>query len=164
MKTNTGVSLYDIEAAKREIQNLENLTDEEREAYFAPIIQQENDKIESTIKVIKEYELTAEMCDVEIKRLKELKEYYTNQHERIKKNIKRVLETFNINRVETPFTIIRLQPSESVNVVDELQIPKEYIKEKITQSIDKVAIKKAIKDGKSVSGVTLEKNNNLVIK
>jgi hypothetical protein len=160
----TAISLYDIESAKKEIEGIENLTNEEKDEYYAPIIRQENNKIEATIKIIKEYELTAEMCDVEIKRLTELKRYYTNQHEGIKKNIKRVMETFDVSRIETPFTIIRLQSSESVNVVDELQVPKEFIKEKITKSVDKVSIKKAIKEGKTVSGVILEKNSNLIIK
>jgi hypothetical protein len=48
--------------------------------------------------------------------------------------------------------------------VNEDQVSDAFKKEKVTISIDKVAIKNAIKAGQFVAGATLEVNQNLQIK
>jgi hypothetical protein len=55
------------------------------------------------------------------------------------------------------------QSAGSVNIVDEAQIPALFIKEKITKSVDKVAIKNAMKDGKEVPGAELVQSYSLVV-
>lgn len=55
------------------------------------------------------------------------------------------------------------QSAGSVNIIDEAQIPTLFIKEKITKSVDKVAIKNAIKDGKDVPGAEIVQSYSLVI-
>lgn len=55
------------------------------------------------------------------------------------------------------------QSAGSVNIVDEAQIPALFIKEKITKSVDKVAIKNAIKDGNDVPGAEIVQSYSLVI-
>lgn len=55
------------------------------------------------------------------------------------------------------------QSAGSVNVVDETQIPALFIKEKITKSVDKVAIKNAIKEWKEVPGAEIVQSYSLVI-
>jgi hypothetical protein len=59
---------------------------------------------------------------------------------------------------------ISWRKSESVNILDEGEIPKEYIKVKTEYSPDKTMIKKALKDGQKVAGCTLESKNNIQIK
>lgn len=51
----------------------------------------------------------------------------------------------------------------SVNIIDEAQIPTLFIKEKITKSVDKVAIKNAIKEGVEVPGAELVQSYSLVV-
>ena len=55
------------------------------------------------------------------------------------------------------------QSAGSVNVVDETLIPSLFIKEKITKSVDKVAIKNAIKEWKDVPGAEIVQSYSLVI-
>lgn len=55
------------------------------------------------------------------------------------------------------------QSAGSVNIIDEAQIPTLFIKEKITKSVDKVAIKNAIKDGKDVPGAEIVQSYSLVV-
>lgn len=55
------------------------------------------------------------------------------------------------------------QSAGSVNVIDETLIPALFVKEKITKSVDKVAIKNAIKDGKDVPGAEIVQSYSLVI-
>jgi 5-methylcytosine-specific restriction endonuclease McrBC GTP-binding regulatory subunit McrB len=51
----------------------------------------------------------------------------------------------------------------SVNVIDEWLIPTLYVKEKITKSVDKTAIKNAIKEWKEVPGAEIVQSYSLVI-
>ena len=55
------------------------------------------------------------------------------------------------------------QSAGSVNIIDEAQIPSLFIKEKITKSVDKVAIKNAIKEGKEVPGAEIVQSYSLVV-
>lgn len=55
------------------------------------------------------------------------------------------------------------QSAGSVNIIDEAQIPALFIKEKITKSVDKIAIKNAIKDGKEVPGAEIVQSYSLVV-
>jgi sugar-specific transcriptional regulator TrmB len=156
--------LYDILPAIQEIENLETLSEEEREEYYNALINQRDQKIEDTLKVIRQAEITAEMCDVEIKRLKEQKEYYENRVKRIKQSISFSMERFGIKRIETAFARLYFKPSESLVVVDEKDIPEAFILTKEVKQVDKTALKKAIKDGLTVEGVYIEHKNNLQLK
>ena len=62
------------------------------------------------------------------------------------------------------YTKISFRKSESIEITDEESIDKQFIKEKISTTIDKTAIKKAIKDWLEVKGAELKTNNNLQIK
>ena len=55
--------------------------------------------------------------------------------------------------------------SSEETVIDNMdELPKEFIKEKVTYAPDKTAIKQAIKAGKEVNGAHIEKKKNLQIK
>jgi hypothetical protein len=104
------------------------------------------------------------MCDVEIKRLQEQKKYFENRAKRIKEYITYSMERFNITRIETPFARLYFKPSESLVVVDEKDVPEEFMKTKEVKQVDKTALKKAIKDGLTVEGVYIERKSNLQLK
>ena len=59
------------------------------------------------------------------------------------------------------FTFKRRKFPPRVVVADERLLPKEYIKEKITTSIDKIAIKKALQNGDEVAGASLEQRQGV---
>lgn len=74
------------------------------------------------------------------------------------------LDTANALRIKAPGIAIGTRKSESVEIFDEAQLPKEYLKEKITTAPDKTAIKIAIKAGKDVAGARIVENRNLSVK
>lgn len=59
---------------------------------------------------------------------------------------------------------ISFRKSVATIIEDENIIPKEYIKEKVTTSPDKTAIKNAINAGKEIPGAYLQENKNITIK
>lgn len=60
--------------------------------------------------------------------------------------------------LEGTFVKFRKSSSLSVNVDDLEKVPKEFVKERVSRSADKTAIKSAIREGKHIPGVTVEEN------
>ena len=66
--------------------------------------------------------------------------------------------------ITSGLTTFTTRKSESVVIEDEELIDKEYKTVKVTTSVSKADIKKAIKSGIEVSGATIKENLNLRIK
>lgn len=66
--------------------------------------------------------------------------------------------------MQTEINELSYRKSEAVILTDEEAIPAEFKKEKITVSVDKTEIKKALKAWLEVAGASLETRQNLQIK
>lgn len=66
-------------------------------------------------------------------------------------------------KFETAKTRISWRKSESVAIADDALIPSEFLRMKEPE-YDKTALKKALKDGAKIQGVTLEEKQNIQIK
>ena len=73
-------------------------------------------------------------------------------------------EGLNKYKLELPHSKISYRKSESVEVNDVSLLPKEYRKEKIEVSADKVELKKVLKSGKEINGAKLVTNINMQVK
>ena len=67
-------------------------------------------------------------------------------------------------KFETPKVKISYRKSETVEVENVDLLPKEFVKEKIEKSADKMALKQFIKGGKTLNGVKLVTNINMQVK
>jgi hypothetical protein len=114
--------------------------------------------------VVKQMESDISIIDAEIKRLGELKKARLKTIDRLEATVSNAMQLYQINRLETPTLKISFRKSESVEIDDESAISFAYLKEKITYTIDKVAIKEAIKKGEVVAGARLQVNQNIQIK
>jgi len=110
---------------------------------------------------LKNLELYKEIQDIEIS-IKELQK----QEEQIREQGKQILLNAWLKKFEAlDWTIIQLNSTPWALVIqDESKVPKEYIKEKITTSIDKKTLKEDIKQGLMIDWVSIEVDYNLVIK
>lgn len=68
-------------------------------------------------------------------------------------------EKFSTSKVAVSF-----RKSEAVDVQNEEILPKKYFNRKITYTVNKTAIKEAIKSGLKVKGAALIENNNIQVK
>ena len=102
--------------------------------------------------------------DAEIKRLMELKSSHDKKIASADKQIDYLLKLFKIEKMQTEINELSYRKSEAVVLTDEAVIPAEYKKEKLTISIDKTEIKKALKAGTEVPGAVIEVRQNLQIK
>jgi hypothetical protein len=115
-------------------------------------------------KVISNYQSESDQIDAEIKRLKSMKESRDKKVTWLTESLKKAMLVSGIEKIESPLFKISLRRSEAVEVEIPEALPVDWQVKKITITADKVAIKKAIKEGYSITGARLVENFNLSIK
>jgi hypothetical protein len=115
-------------------------------------------------KVISNYQSESDQIDAEIKRLKAMKESRDKKVTWLTESLKKAMLVSGIEKIESPLFKISLRRSEAVEVEIPEALPVDWQVKKITITADKVAIKKAIKEGYSITGARLVENFNLSIK
>jgi hypothetical protein len=115
-------------------------------------------------KVISNYQSESDAIDAEIKRLKSMKESRDKKVTWLTESLKKAMLVSGIEKIESPLFKISLRRSEAVEVEIPEALPVDWQVKKITITADKVAIKKAIKEGYSITGARLVENLNLSIK
>lgn len=155
------VSLYNILDAKDFISRIdeENLDIQE---YSKSIAIQEKNKVNAIGGFLQETELVAENAKKESQRLAEIARYYENRVKRIKQSVQYAMEAHGIEKIETEMFRISFRKSESVEVDNAEVLPEEYLV--VKKSVNKKAIKEALKNGETVEGARIVANNNLIIK
>jgi hypothetical protein len=115
-------------------------------------------------KVIANYQSESDAIDAEIKRLKAMKESRDKKVTWLTESLKKAMLVSGIEKIDSPLFKISLRRSEAVEVEIPEALPVDWQVKKITITADKVAIKKAIKEGYSITGARLVENFNLSIK
>lgn len=113
--------------------------------------------------VIKAREDDNNAIDLEMKRLKAIKDSNNKVIDRLKYTVLNALQIYQIESVKTPTIKISIRRSESVEVDSMEQLHARYLNEKVTVTPDKIAIKKAIKAGENITGARISENFNLQI-
>lgn len=121
------------------------------------------DKCINIAYVVQNLEADTKQIDEEIKRLQQLKKVRKNTADRLKEAVKDSMIGNDIEEFKTSTHTIKFRKSESVNILDENKIPAEFKVIKSEIKIDKIGLKKALKNG-DVSGAELSQNKNLTIK
>lgn len=67
-------------------------------------------------------------------------------------------------KFSTPRLVVSYCKSESVAITDEMKIPDEYCNFKVERKPDKTLLKKMLKQGKEIDGVTLTEKSNIQVK
>jgi len=159
-------TLYTIEneylALMNEINEAEGeLTDEQNEL----LIINENQlkgKTMAYLEVIKTKEAFNSNIDEEINRLQAMKKRNTNLVDRLNNSLLDAVKLYG--DITSGLITFTTRKSESINIDDEDLIDKEYKTVKVTTSVSKADIKKAIKQGVEVPGASLITNLNLRVK
>jgi hypothetical protein len=122
------------------------------------------EKASNYAKVIANYQSESDQIDAEIKRLKAMKESRDKKVTWLTESLKKAMLVSGIEKIDSPLFKISLRRSEAVEVEIPEALPVDWQVKKITITADKVAIKKAIKEGYSITGARLVENFNLQIK
>ena len=140
----------------------------EMRAYAEELVAKSQDEskpfIEYKLRQRQEASIFVAGLDAEIKRLMELKSSHDKKIASADKQIDYLLKLFKIEKMKTEINELSYRKSEAVVLVDETLIPTEFKKEKVSISIDKTEIKKALKEGKEIPWAVIETRQNLQIK
>lgn len=120
-------------------------------------------KATNYVNFIKELDGKAFSIECEIKRLQALKKQNDTFVEKLKENIAKAMETFEIDEIKTDLIKINFRKSKSVIIEDVELLPNDCVKiEK--KPISKTEIKKRIEAGEFITGATIVESKNLQIK
>jgi hypothetical protein len=154
--------LYEITSEIKEIESLD--FDDETIADTLAAVQGEfKTKATAVLMVIGNYQADVDSIDAQIERLKLRKKTMENQRERLRDYLLTNMEASGITKIECPyFTASIRKGSESVQILNEDQIPDDYMTTKVSISPDKKAIADAIKAGSEVTGAVLARGKNTI--
>jgi hypothetical protein len=161
-------SLYNIEQEYLEIANQleDGELSEELETALAINERELQGKAIAYAYVIKESEDTVSIIDAEIKRLQGLKKTEQNKAQRLKDTIQNAMDLYGITEIKTETLKLNFRRSEGVICTDSSVTIAEEFATVVPQSIkpNLNEIKKAIKEGRDVTGFEIEERYSLQIK
>lgn len=158
------MNLYTLTGAALELQNLLEAGEIEEDVYQDTLENLEIDKkIENICAVIRNLEAEALAFKEEKDRMASRQKTAENGIKRLKESLLNHLTVTNQNKVKSGVFSVSLGSSEKVIVTDQKQIPSEFL---IPQEakIDLATIKKLLKNGEDIDGVTIESSNYIRIR
>ena len=121
-------------------------------------------KSENYAFITRQFNAEINIINEEVKRLEQSRKVREKAINRLKANIEMAMNTFEVDKIETPLIKISFRKSESVEVEDINTLPALYKVVKVSETADKLKIKDAIKSGILIDGCSIKVNKNLNIK
>jgi len=119
-------------------------------------------KAEGYAKIIRQLEASEDACDKEIKRLQDMKKVFATNKDTMKQTLEDAMKTTGKTKFKTDLFSFRIQKNPPTVVIDkEDDVPPEYLK--ITTTVNKTAIKDAIKGGAEIGFAHIEQSESLRI-
>lgn len=138
----------------------------EREGTLEAVIGQFEVKAQSVIAYIKNQEITEKMLEGHIGRMTGKLKAVKAQNQSLKDYLARNMQAAGITEIKADDGTFKasFRKSEAVVILDEAQIPAEFMREAVKTEPDKTAIRKAIESGRQVAGAKIEERKNLQIR
>lgn len=121
-------------------------------------------KLEACGVVVKNIVAEAEAIKDEEKRLAERRRIKEDEADRLKEYVLYWMEKSGAKKIDTARVALSTRKSSVVDVTDEAVVPREFFKVKTMASVDKAAVKKAIKAGEEVAGCVINERLTLQVK
>lgn len=159
------MTLYDMTAQARELKDMLD-AEEIDEQTFSDTLEAigAEEKVNSYCQIVRELDGDNTAIKAEIERLKKRIEHNTASIDRMKQALDGFMTVSGKKKEKTPFFSVSYRKSQSVNILNEADIPQEYIKIKTEAAPDKVAIKAALKAGETVPGCQLKDTESIQIR
>lgn len=138
----------------------------ERKDTLEAVIGQFEVKAQSVIAYIKNQEITEKMLDEHIKQMTGKLKAAKARNQSLKDYLARNMQAAGITEIKADDGTFKasFRKSKAIEILDEAQIPAEFMRERVTVVPDKTAIRKAIESGREVAGAKIEERQNLQIK
>lgn len=138
----------------------------EREDTLEAVIGQFEVKAQSVIAYIKNQEITEKMLEEHIGRMTGKLKAAKARNQSLKDYLARNMQAAGITEIKADDGTFKasFRKSEAVVILDEAQIPAEFMRDTVKTEPDKTAIRKAIESGRQVAGAKIEGRKNLQIR
>ena len=157
--------LYELTEAWESVQALidnDETQEEQLQAALENIEGAIDQKADGYGRMIKNLQAQAEVVKVEEKRLAAKRQTLENQAKRLQKHLESAMIATNKRKINTELFVFSVQKNApSLADFDESIVPEEYWK--VTRSVDRSALLKAVKDGE-VEGIGLKQTESLRIR
>ncbi|MHC3769680.1 siphovirus Gp157 family protein [Streptococcus suis] len=157
-------SIYELTGIFKQIAEMEGIDEETKLDTLESIdwTEQFEEKVENTVKVIKNKEADVDQLKEEIDRLTKRKKSIENDITRLKTGLQGAFEITGHDKIKTLLFTVSLANNQPSVFVDEDLLPKKYFIQ--TLKPDKTAIKELLKAGKKVKGAVLQESRSLRIR
>lgn len=167
------MTLYEL---TDEVNALRRLVDEEElpdgwwEDTLESLTGEINEKADNIGCLLKEIAYECDALRAEKARIEDRIGRKEKRYQSLKEYLSRELMKAQINKVETPRNVITFRRSESLNIDNEdrfilwAQKERDDLLKFSLPKIDKMAVKKALKNGESINGAAIEEKYNIQIK
>lgn len=160
------ITLYQCAADVQEALDYHFDTEEEQRDTLEAVIGQFDVKAQSVIGYIKNQEMTEAMLEEHIKQMGEKLKAIKARNQDLRDYLERNMKAAGITEIKADDGTFRasFRKSKAVEILDEAQIPAEFMRETVKIEPNKTAIRKAIESGQDVAGAKIEERQNLQIK
>ena len=159
-------SIYDINKAFQSIVDMVadgELTQEDFQQALAELEQSKVEKCGNAICYLNMRKQAIEAMKAEEKRISTQRKMLENGNKSLEEAFAYVLNNMGDKEVITRYGVMKVRKNPPAVVVDDLsKVPTKFQHQKIEVTLDKVAIKKAIKAGEKVDGCHIEQSEKLV--
>ncbi|NQP43198.1 siphovirus Gp157 family protein [Streptococcus suis] len=157
-------NIYELTGIFKQIAEMEGIDEETKLDTLESIdwTEQFEEKVENTVKVIKNKEAEKKQLKEEIDRLTARHKSIDSDITRLKTGLQGAFEITGHEKVKTLLFTVSLANNQPSVVVDEDLLPKKYFIR--TLKPDKAAIKELLKAGKKVKGAVLQESRSLRIR
>ncbi len=125
---------------------------------------QRNDKILGIARYIDALKRESELLKEKAEQLKERAKVKENKLERLKEYVKNSMITFDTKKIEDETVTVKLNSTKVVTVLDENQIPEEYLNTVVKVQPDRRKILADLKLGKIIPGAELGENKTITVR
>lgn len=143
-------------------------SDERVQELLEKMVSQEDEwelKAVNVAKFLHQVESDQDQIQAEIDRLNKKKKSLSNAHASLHDLLMYQMEVFGKQEIKNSVISVKIKENPiSVVIKDESLVPKEFKTEKITTTVNKVALKKAHESGAKFDGVEFVRNKKLSIK
>lgn len=122
------------------------------------------DKAEACALYVKDQRALAKAIRDEERLLAERRRSAERRADRVERYLLAHIDELPDRRLETPRVALSTRRSTAVEVVNDGMVPDEYVTYKTTKTVNRDAIRKALKAGESVPGCQLEERTNVIIR
>lgn len=161
------LKLYEITEQRRaildEIADAEGEVTPELEVRLDACDGSYTEKVDSVAAFATELAREVEAIGAEIDRLERRRRSRKSKVDWLRGYLLRCLQSAGFRKVESDRFSVSLRKSSHVVVEDEAALPSMFIREKLTRTVDKTAIRNALKSGE-VPGARMEESEGLVLK